>query len=44
MPNIIPHGVYDMSQYKERTRVFQDRQQAANVLAGMFRSYQKIFI
>ncbi len=37
----MPHGVYDMSQYKEQTRVFQDRQQVLKVLAGMLHTYQQ---
>jgi len=41
MPKIIPHGIYDLSQYKEQTRVFRDRQQAGNVLASMLQTYQQ---
>lgn len=40
MPNIMPHGVYDISQYKEQIRVFRDRQHAGNVLAGMLHTYK----
>ena len=40
MPKIIPHGVYDLRQYKEQARVFRDRQHAGKVLAGMLQAYQ----
>jgi predicted phosphoribosyltransferase len=41
MANTMPHGVYELNQYKKRTRVFRDRQRAGNVLAGMLRTYQQ---
>ncbi len=41
MPEKIPHGVYDLSQYKEQTRVFRDRHHAGDVLSRMLHPYQQ---
>ena len=41
MPPKLPHGVYELSQYKEQTRVFRDRHHAGDVLARMLHPYQQ---
>jgi len=41
MSQKLPHGIYELSQYKERKSVFRDRQHAGGVLAGMLRPFQK---
>ncbi|MBW1694805.1 MAG: phosphoribosyltransferase [Deltaproteobacteria bacterium] len=36
-----PHGIYDLEQYREHTRVFRDRGHAGDVLAHMLNSYKQ---
>ena len=39
MPQKTPHGIYDLKQYREHTRVFRDRIHAGDVLARMLNPY-----
>ena len=41
MPQKPPHGIYDLKQYREQTRVFRDRVHAGDVLARMLNSYKQ---
>ena len=41
MPQELPHGVYELSQYKEQTRVFRDRRHAGDVLTRMLYPYRQ---
>lgn len=36
-----PHGIYDLKQYREQTRVFRDRVHAGDVLARMVNTYKQ---